>query len=853
MIKTKTYGEIFNKIKDKKKCILHCWGVPGSGKSQIVRKLADEFPFSNDNKSTANTVVKWHIQCKDSEQKVKKELQNLAEELLTNAYIQKKEVYESITTELQDNKCDKLYDKLRSCSFPVLIIIEDPGSDEKNLNKSLLQDFLRKLSSSDSQLLNNDIKIHLYITSRKNNPILHEDETKDQNIYVKEKVKGFNKQEALQYMLNQCRPILNNKALQIFKRFSGLPLGLLGAKRYCDEAKINYTGYLELLKESEFDIMEEEQEKIKKEFGNSAEHVFQAIVLPFLPSDESADNKPCLHYKILKCLSYFNYGRIPVFAVEYFFDLIINESKVKATKKKIKADVGNLVSKLLEHDMCSKTDEGEITFREVVSHAFRLNSHTVGLKSFNALEKAIEGMSGLIIKNMRKTERSHQIFNLRRHAQTLLEHFENHQEDNNVMLKALASHLYETTGAIMLRKSSALILKLSEKYFDKALDLISSNQENLKYKNQEFDPTLAYNVVEESQEKSKTLDDDFTIDYAAKLNMCFDEKEIQFLKSKSSSQDCFKKVEELIESKQSKKSILVEMRKCNLFLPDSSYAEVFYAERIASIYHNWSRIVLYSDINESSEYQKKCMWMTRLSNEIARNCKEKYNVSLFVEHLSKIEGLIPIHLKVNKSSIDNNVEILVYCKESLKKLNESCEVYENGLLKKVFGFSSNSIRIRCLRYIAQANSRLLQLAENKVDVTDADRDCNKLLKLSDRFWRKIPACIHCFIYCAKYYAARKNFKQSMKCFDKFFKRASDESFKIKFDVRCWAIYNYARAVEVCTEDNLWKDVLDEQENRLNDALNKRNDALNSIEVISKDLKEKLKTVLKSKIKRFKNS
>ena len=837
MKKTKIYHEIFDKIKDKKKCIFHCWGVPGSGKSQIVRKLAEEFPFTYDNKDSVKGVVKWHIQCKDSEHDVKEELQKLTEELFKNAHIKKKEIYESIKNDLHFNRCDKLFYELRFCSIPVLIIIEDPDPDEKNPNKKLLQDFFRKLSSNDSHLSKNDVKMHLYITSRKINPILHEDETKDKKIHIKQKLTGFNEQEALQYLTDQPKKSKNKAALQIFKRFSGLPLGLLAAKRYCEEAKIDYSDYLELLKEGELEIIGEEQENIKEEFGNSAEHVFRAIALLFLPEDES----DIIHWKILKCLSYFNYDRIPRFALEYCFDQL-SEVKQKKIKNKVKA--GRLVTKLLKHNMCSETDEGEITFHEVVSNAFRLNSHAVGSQSFNYLEKAIEIMSGLISKDMRKKERSNQMYKLRRHAQSLLEHFEKHREDNSVMLKALASHLYETTGAIMLRESPALFLKLSEKYFDKALDLISSNQENLKYKGQEFDLTLAYNVVKESQEKSKTLDDNFTTDYAAKLNMCFDEEEIKFLKSKSSSQDSFKKVKELIKSRQFKKSILVEMRNCNLFLPNSSYAEVFYAERIASILHSYSRIVLYSDINESKEYQNKCMWMTKLSNEIAENCKRKYNVPLLVEHLSKAGGLIPIILKVKKSSIDDNVEVLKFCKDTLSAANKTPRCYENGMLKEVYGPYINSSRINLWRYITRANTRLLKLDESKVDVKDADNCCNKLFNLSVEFWKEISICTLCFIYCAKYYAVRRKFQESMKCFDNFFEIASDKFFNERFNVYCWAVYNYARAIDIPVADDSLQDVVQEHDDRFKDAKNKRDEVLNSEKIMSEDLKKKLESVLK---------
>ena len=551
-----------------------------------------------------------------------------------------------------------------------------------------------------------------------------------------------------------------------------------------------------------------------------------------------------LDWKVLKCLSYFNYDRIPRVAVKYCFDQL---SKDKLTKTMNKVKVGRLVSKLLKHNMCSETNDSEITFHEVVNHAFCLNSHSVESKSFNPLYKAIAIMSGLISKDMRKTKHAHQMYKLRKHAQTILKHFENNQENNSVMLNALASHLYESTAAIMLDESPAQFLKTSEEYFKKALNLIWPNQENLKYEGQEFNSYLASVVVEMSQEKGKTLDDDFTTDYAAKLNMldmCFDEEEIKFLKSKSSSRDCFKKVEELIESRNSSKFILVEMQKCNLFLPDSSYVQVFYAERIASIFHSYSRIVLFSDMKESKEYQNKCMWMSRFSNEIAKNCKRKYDVLLLVEHLSKTGGLIPIILKMNKSSINHNIEVLEFCKNTLSAVDETPRCYENGMLKKVYGPSSNWTQIRLLRFITRANTRLLKLDESTVDVTDADSCCNKLFDLSVEFWKEISVCTQCFIYCAKYYAVRRKFQKSMKCFDNFFEMASDKSFNERFNFYRWAVYNYARAINIPIADDSLQDVVQEHDDRFKDAKNKCDEVLNSEKIMSEDLKKKLESVLK---------
>ena len=125
-----------------------------------------------------------------------------------------------------------------------------------------------------------------------------------------------------------------------------------------------------------------------------------------------------------------------------------------------------------------------------------------------------------------------------------------------------------------------------------------------------------------------------------------------------------------------------------------------------------------------------------------------------------------------------------FCKHTLSAGDETPKYYENGMLKEVYGSSINSSLINLWRYITQANTRLLKLDEREVDVEDADSCCNKLFDLSVEFWKEISICTLCFIYCAKYYAVRRKFKDLMKCFDNFFEIAYDKYFNERFNVYC---------------------------------------------------------------------
>lgn len=835
MKETKTFHDIYEKIKNLKKCILHCWGVPGSGKSQIVRKLAEKFPFpEDDEKTVSEIVIKWHIQCKDSGHDVKGELKKLADSLFKKAHITNKNEYQSIEDDLTENSTDNLVNTLSALSAPVLIIVEDPDPDKTNPSNILLQDFLRKLSANSTQSDKKPV-VHFYFTSRTKSPILKSSETKNIQIYSEMSVTGFNETEALEYLTTEEETDAQ-AASKIYRRFSGLPLGLQAAKGYCSNSMISSSDYLELLEDIEYDIIEEEKQGIINEFGKNAKHVFQAIVLPFIPPAES-DILPNLHWKILRCISYFNYDRILLSTLEYCCHLL-RETKVKKPAIMNKADVGKLVSKLRDHDMCSITDEKEITFHEVVFNAFRKNQHTVLKQPFNPIKKAIEVMSGLVSKDMRKKGHSEQMHKLRRHVQCLLDHIEEEKlfddDEDSMMLRALTSHLYETAAAIMLNESPALFLDKSKEYFKKALELIWKDKEDWSYKDGEkFDPELVSKIVEKSRLKGEQLPENFTLDYASKLELCFDNEETKFLESKSSKKDCFKEVGELIKSKKSNRELLEKLQKCGLFLSNEKYAPIFYAERIASILHSYSRHVLYADPS-AVQRDRKCMWMTWLSNCIAVECRKTSGVSLLTEHLSQSGGLIPIVLKLKKKSIDDNVKARKFCLDTLSRNKEDSDMYENGLLKEVFGPSMPSTRINHLRSITRVNARLLKSAKGKVDLGDADKCCVDLLKLSVHYISEISNSIMCIIYCAKYYAARDNCQESVKCFEKFFELITGNTISVRFHVRCWAVCNYARAV--CHFNELT--------NLADKAIKRCEEVLNDKEVMPKELENRLKIYLK---------
>ena len=763
--------------------ILFCHGVAGSGKSQLVRLIAEKFPF---NDFIADVQIKWHIQCKDSGHDVREELKKLAEKLFKNAHVSLRK-YQLFKDELESDVAGTLVEKLVECDVPVLLVIEDP---DKNKDARILNDLFRSVDKNAAKS-NAKSKFHVYVTSRTKFSLLSEDETLKMNSYRSKFVKGFSQQEAIGY-LNIKSKDDENAAIKVFERFSGLPLGLQAAKNYCKKARISYSEYLDLVEDVDYNILGKEKEEITNEYGGSAEHVYQAIVMPFLPSNVPEENT-MLHWKILSCLSYFHYDRIPRFALEQCCHLL-REKKVKKTKTKNKADIGSLITKLLDYMMCTETDEGEITFHEVVQNSFRLNQHDVFHNStFNPLEKAIEVMCSLVSKDMRKTDHSNKMYKIRRHLQALLgfvaidEKLLEESEDA-ILLKALLSHLYETAASIMLGESPLCSAEI-EDYFMKALDLIWEDASSLERPQDTFKMNdFAQTVVDTSIAKGKLLPQNFALNFSSKLEICFEIDELKFLESKSEDHQKFVQVKKTLDSMESTFVLLQKLQECNLFLSDKDHRLIFYAERVASILHSWSRSILFADAIEPSSVTR-CAWMSSLSKSICVLCRKTCHVSLLLEYISESNGLIPIILKQKKNEKALR-EALHICQVFLSTKN-CTKMFENGLLKEMFGPSSLITKIHVLKNVVRINTRMIAFDRNEQFLASADRECEELFALAEDTAAHITISTMCTIYCAKYYAAKQNYEKALMCYEKFFELIEKHD-RPKFNVYCWAVYNYTR-------------------------------------------------------------
>ena len=307
----------------------------------MARSLAIKFPYSdstaatNQSLSTLLYAIKWHVQCKDNAEDLKEEFKYLAEELQENGFIEKAPL-RRLDKDFKKNEAKVFVDLLMNCNVPVLILIEDPSDAEKQLLLSLFNCLNEKFDQSHHH------KFHIYVTLRSLSLVTKEEFSAVEWLKTLN-VNGFSEEEAIFFLkVNNIKPDAKEDLLKVYQRFSGMPLGLLAAKRFCQRSGINYKKYL-LLAENSDDIFLEEKEAIRQKHGQAVEHVFQAIVMLFFPGKDtvSIDTSETLHWKMLCCISYFHYDRIPRFLLERCCHCIREKKFEKYSEVKTKLKLAN--------------------------------------------------------------------------------------------------------------------------------------------------------------------------------------------------------------------------------------------------------------------------------------------------------------------------------------------------------------------------------------------------------------------------------------------------------------------------------------------------------------------------------
>ena len=133
-IESETFTIIKQEVRKKNSMVLHLHGLPGSGKSATVRKLAAEFPFDNDKQFFINYLV----ECSDSSEDMEDCLNQLLREMMDCGLVHNKTACDRASELLKKKRSQSFVEILSEASIPTLIVIEDPHEKDMDLLNDLI-------------------------------------------------------------------------------------------------------------------------------------------------------------------------------------------------------------------------------------------------------------------------------------------------------------------------------------------------------------------------------------------------------------------------------------------------------------------------------------------------------------------------------------------------------------------------------------------------------------------------------------------------------------------------------------------------------------------------------------------
>ena len=393
LLQTKALKNVISTIQDSDVVLLHCCGLPGCGKTQLIHQLQSKFPF---NAANNEKVIEWSIRCNDGHD-IERSLKTFVERLNFHNYVTEQQRL-MIQYDLEDGKTTELVNTLSESLSSVLIVIEDLQETD-----SLLLDLVRCLNDLKS-IKSPSFKFHVYVTSRLTSVVCEKDEISEfrENGHLKYEtisLDGFDKNEALDHLCKNRSSSIDerNAAEKIFERFSGLPLAMQIVRKYCSRPfKITYKKYLEQTKTISLQkLLQNEANSMPYDYSKS--HPFESIAYP-LVATSTTDGVELFYWNYLACLARLHVECIPEVIWKPFYKILDPESRSKPTAD-LEMEAEDLIRKLVDWSTCSIRENNDISLRRIVANAFLLTRQKYSQDSeddFNSLKTAVEVMSSIV-------------------------------------------------------------------------------------------------------------------------------------------------------------------------------------------------------------------------------------------------------------------------------------------------------------------------------------------------------------------------------------------------------------------------------------------------------------------------
>ena len=840
--------------------ILHLYGIPGSGKTEIVRKLAQDFPYDTHDEVT----VKKEVDLSDNPDDLRTSLKDLLKEMLDHNLVLEADC-KSACMSLDKGNSQALVKALCDSNASILIMIQD--AQEAN------QDFLNDLVSSLKQVTS--VKpIHFYVTSNvkstlrilevaktyvcgslPHSNVSASEGTQQEEASVETVLPIFKDYEIAGLQAGEGLTMLGVSendteeeqiaAGKITDDLSGSPLGLIAVENHCRTSGITYSDYLELKTFWNYN-------KIIDTFSFKHKHVFEAVIR-LLDTKESLLNK-------MKTVAMFHHGDIPRRLIGKVMQTFRNveENKIPVgTYLNNKQESGMFISQLEDFSICEVDKHNKnpvaITFHRVVFSAMQaLLKSEESTQYAKFLKQAILALSSVVNKDLRRREDLVFMKRMSPHIQAILQNFDNYAKNMSNSIDFLENmaviHLREVFGAV----NSDSLQGLAEKSLITAgksiwKEVLARSASNLEFhvfiqKQSEGVAHYAEQIIAACLEAGEDLKNE-GIDITEYISTVLQVKEedVDFLCTLTSSekiQQYLRKISKFSLTIPSEFLKLLDNKHKGIFLERSLHRKLFFVDRLVSIVYSLGRIVLYDDEDITAERREKFLWIIDLAKALCVECNKVTGVNILFQILT---AFVQLEVRLKKTAgldADGKKALLQETRKVAERnLTQICEekeeAFENGLRKSVI--KNVFQELTSLRTLVRIDAKLWHLC-NPEELVELQKTSNLYYqqlheKANEAMetWKQSPKCI---VYCGKYLAAKGDYEGAVLHFrtaldTKFVKGDKSKAFP-------WVCYNHLRAVR---KGNLVK--------YQQDAMERGNEAIKHEMDIADDLLVKLKSHLPS--------
>ena len=828
-VRSKDFKEIKKTQLGKTTSVLHISGLPGSGKSEIVRQLAVEFPYAGGE----SIYVKYQIDCSDNSEDTVEGLKHMLDTMYDNNLLERSSRWKTACSCLE-RSCTTSYLKLlANSSVPILLIVEDPPEKDRKL----LEDLMCVLD--DSETLQCQKLLHVYITS-KSKEICN---SADVRCYLQFQLRGFLIEESFELLEVSKSDSLEKQqaAEEISAIVSGLPLGLIAVKATCKKTGKSLRQYLERYKRCPAATHRLERKTVE-ELGSK--HIFQCMVRLLY-------SQYTVLWSTMQVLVMFHHGAIPqqLIAKVMQFQRNCQGENLHETLDTNDWESCEFISDVEKFGICSVYEnlcsDTAVSFHRVVFVAVRLHLKEEG-SVLKSLQEALFAISALVHKDVRKASNFAFMKSMQPHIDRVLRFVDEHPEIcDQFLVNMTVAHLQEVLGVIRqpiepaeesLRKSVDTIWKEAKRFSN--LDLVPIN--NVDWRSEsagKYAKKLAQSLLAAGE---KMKDEDIEFEKYISLVMQFAPSEQKFLQDLCSSNELadFLKATPQERFRISPKMLTTfrDLESGTLFLDRDSHCTVFFVERMASALYSLGRVVINTRRVITPNEREKFVWFSDVAHGLCVHCERSSGVRLLFLRRGAV-AKVAVRLKsIQALDPETKKDVLLQARREVEELVENKVTrdqpyFENGLRKSV----SNAFEdMTYLRYIVRVDTKLFALSsphEREKRMKNADEFCSHLheVAVTNDEWQLSPKCV---IYCGKYLASKSDYSAAAELFSKALSSQAIQTDKALLFP--WACSNYARCV-----------AKGELRDRVSDAIDKCEEALKFREKIVDDLLSKLEDRLET--------